>query len=181
MASTIRTPRLDLISMTPEFLRASLAGNLRAAERLVGLSLPEDWPDCPAFLALRLGQIEADAAVQPWLVRAIGLRSTRTMVGHIGFHTAPGAEYLAAISPGAAEFGYTVFAPFRRQGYAREAALGLMQWAREEHHVPAFIMSISPDNLPSQALAAQLGFVKIGSHIDEVDGLEEILELRASA
>ena len=51
-----------------------------------------------------------------------------------------------------------------------------MKWACEAHGVRRFVLSIRPDNIPSQALAAQLGFVRIGSHIDEVDGLEEILE-----
>lgn len=41
-------------------------------------------------------------------------------------------------------------------------------------------MTIRPDNRPSQALTAQLGFVRIGSHIDDVDGLEDILEYRVS-
>jgi RimJ/RimL family protein N-acetyltransferase len=37
------------------------------------------------------------------------------------------------------------------------------------------VLSIRPDNTASQALAAGLGFVRIGSHIDDVDGLEDIL------
>jgi hypothetical protein len=37
-------------------------------------------------------------------------------------------------------------------------------------------MSIRPDNVPSQAVAAQLGFVRGGSHVDEVDGLEQVHE-----
>ena len=103
------------------------------------------------------------------------------MVGNIGFHTAPNAEYLRPYSPGGVEFGYTVEPPFRRQGYAREASLALMRWAHEEHNVTRFVVSIRPDNIASQALAAGLGFARIGSHIDEVDGLEEILELRTES
>jgi RimJ/RimL family protein N-acetyltransferase len=41
-----------------------------------------------------------------------------------------------------------------------------------------FVVSIRPDNAASLSLAAQLGFVKIGHHIDEVDGWEDIFELR---
>jgi RimJ/RimL family protein N-acetyltransferase len=54
----------------------------------------------------------------------------------------------------------------------------MMRWARQTHGVIRFILSIRPDNTASQALAAQLGFVRIGSHIDEVDGLEDVLEYR---
>jgi RimJ/RimL family protein N-acetyltransferase len=53
-----------------------------------------------------------------------------------------------------------------------------MRWAHQIHGVTRFVLSIRPDNIASQALAAGLGFVRIGSHIDEVDGLEEILEHR---
>lgn len=166
--------------MSPAFLRASLAGDVPQAQALLGLSLPEDWPgDAADVLSLRLKQLEADPDVQPWLLRAMGLRTSGVMVGHIGFHAPPGADYLQAFSPGAAEFGFTVFPPFRRQGYAREASQALMRWASETHGVNSFVLSIRPDNTPSQSLAAQLGFVRIGSHVDEVDGIEDVLECKA--
>lgn len=167
--------------MTPVFLRASLESSLQEAEQSLQVSLPSDWPgDSRDFLSLRLKQLEAEPALQPWLLRAMALRETNAMIGHIGFHAAPGAEYLRKFSPGGVEFGFTVFPAFRRQGYAREASLALMRWARQIHRVTKFVMSIRPDNNASQALAAQLGFVRIGSHLDDVDGLEDVLELRDS-
>ena len=179
MTATIHAERLDLVSMTSAFLRASLDGRLREAEKELPFSLPSDWPgEHASLLSLRLKQLEEDPALQPWLVRAMVARDTRTMVGHIGFHTAPAPDYLQLISPGAVEFGFTVWPAFRRRGYARESSVALMQWARQTHGVSTFIMSIRPDNLPSQALAAQLGFRRIGSHIDEIDGEEDILEYR---
>ena len=148
------------------------------AQRLLGAKLPEGWPDCAPLLQSRLKQMEADTAYEPWSLRAMVLRANRVMVGHIGFHTKPGAGYLRPYSPAAVEFGFEVFPPFRRLGLAREASLALMHWATTVHGQRMFIVSIRPDNVSSQALAAQLGFVRIGSHIDEVDGVEDILELR---
>lgn len=52
-----------------------------------------------------------------------------------------------------------------------------MQWAYEEHQVTRFVVSIRPDNIPSRRLAGQLGFTRIGSHVDEEDGLEDIYEV----
>jgi ribosomal-protein-alanine N-acetyltransferase len=173
--ATIHTARLDLVPFTAEFLHASLDGDLATAEELLGVPLPATWPESPDTLARRLKQLEADSSLQPWLLRAIVLRDEQTLVGHIGFHEAPGPEHYRDIAPGAAEFGYNIYEPYRRRGYAREAALALMDWAHREHGVPRFVLTISPDNLPSQALAANLGFVRIGSHIDEIDGLEDIL------
>jgi [ribosomal protein S5]-alanine N-acetyltransferase len=179
MTALIHSKRLDLIPMTPAFLRASLEHNIQRAEQELQLSLPSGWPGESAdLLSLRLKQLEEEPALQKWLVRAMVLRGAAIMVGHIGFHTAPDADYLRSFSPGGVEFGFTVFPSFQRQGYAREAAIALMHWARQTHDVKRFVLSIRPDNVPSQRLAAQLGFVRVGSHIDEIDGFEEILERR---
>lgn len=96
----ITTKRLDLVEMTPEFLRASLAGDRAAASAVIGLEVPEGWPEVPSLLKLRLQQIENDPRLQPWLLRAIGLRDSRTMVGHIGFHGAPGGGLSRAVGAG---------------------------------------------------------------------------------
>jgi RimJ/RimL family protein N-acetyltransferase len=182
MLEPIRTDRLDLIPLTPTFMRASLNNDFQSAEQLLQARLPAGWPgEHTGLLSLRLEQLDDDPSLQPWLVRAMVLRNTSVMVGHIGFHSAPDAEYIRPYSPGAVEFGFTVYAAFRRQGFAREASIGLMRWASEVHNVTKFIMSIRPDNLPSQSLAAQLGFMRIGSHIDEVDGVEDILEFKVSS
>jgi [ribosomal protein S5]-alanine N-acetyltransferase len=173
---TIATERLDLIPLPPAFLAASLAGDRRRAARLLGLAIPADWFGETWLMRLRLEQLARNPALAPWLLRAIGLRAARQMVGHIGFHTAPGADYLKDLAPGGVEFGYTVYPPYRRQGLAREAAAGLMHWAHTTRAVEHFVLSISPDNTPSLRLAAALGFKKVGSHVDEDDGVEDIYE-----
>lgn len=167
--------------MTPAFMRASLQRNVGEAEQELNIVLPSDWPgDVEYVLSLRLKQLDKDPSLEPWLLRAVVLPETRAMIGHIGFHTAPGAEYLEPYSPGAVEFGFTIYPSYRRQGYAREASLAMMNWARRVHGVDRFVLCISPDNIPSQGLAAQLGFVPIGSHIDDMDGPEDVLELKVS-
>lgn len=173
MTTLIQTTRLNLVPMSPAFLRFSIDRNLPAASREIGLSLPTDWPQIDEVLALRLDQLERDPALQPWLLRAISLKSDE-MVGHIGFHTAPGPSYLEQWMPGGIEFGFTVFAPYRRRGYAREASLALMDWASNFHGVKGFVLTVKPDNLPSRCLAVDLGFSRIGDHIDEIDGVEDV-------
>ncbi len=178
--SYISSPRLDLMPLTPDFLRASLAGDRAACAAILGAMMPQEWPE-PEYrhvLAMRLDELQADPALQPWLMRAMVDRASRAMVGNIGFHTAPAPEYLQPYSPKAVELGFGVSESYRRRGYAREAAGAMMRWAHAQHGVTEFIVSIRPDNLASQALAAGLGFVKISSHVDEVDGVEDILELR---
>lgn len=174
----IQSARLFLIPMTPAFLTASLAGEHRQAAELIGLTIPSDWWGKTNLMQRRLAELSDDPSLQPWLLRAIALRDEHRMIGHIGFHTRPGAEYLREISPGGVEFGYTVYPAFRRQGYAYEASNALMAWAHSEHHVSRFVVSISPTNIPSLGVAGKLGFVRIGSHMDIEDGPEDIFELR---
>lgn len=162
----------------PEFLRASLLLQHAAAQALLGASVPENWVEEPRILLLRLVQMDTDPKLEPWLMRAMVLRSEKRMVGHIGFHTAPGPEYLARLAPGGVELGYTVFAADRRRGYAREACGALMNWAHESHGVHRFVVSISAGNTASLELARGLGFQRIGSHVDAEDGPEDIFERR---
>lgn len=175
MATTIHTPRLDLILMTPACLEAALRGDQAQATQLLGLPIPaEFWPLSP-HIHERLAQVQHNPALTPWLGRAIVLRASQTMVGSIAFHMAPAPEPVRPLGPGGVEFGYTIFSPFRRQGYATEACQALMMWAQQQG-VTRFILSISPMNEPSLRIAAHFGFVKIGSQMDEEDGLEEIYE-----
>ena len=171
----IHSERLDLVPLTPAFLRAMLEHDLAGAGRILGVPIPEGLLDSTDVMSLRLKQLEVDPTLQPWLLRAMVLRECCVMVGHIGFHTAPGEEYLRPYAPGGVEFGFTVYPPFLRQGYAREASKALMRWAHQFHGVARFVVTVRPDNADSQALAAGLGFVRIGSHIDDVDGLEDVL------
>lgn len=176
--TSIASQRLNLVPLGAAFLRASLDRNYVVAETIAKLHIPRDWYELQDYISLRLGQVEADPNLEPWLVRAIGLRSERTMAGYLGFHSAPGPEYLKDLSPGGVELGYTVFPGFRGLGLAREATVALMDWAHRVHGVSRFVVSISPHNQPSLSLAASLGFRKIGSHIDEKDGPEDIFELQ---
>ena len=156
-------------------MRTALSDDFEKAGEALGLSIPQCFVESREVLSIRLRQIEANPAFQPWSLRAMTIRGSGKMIGQIGFHTLPSAAYLKPFSPDAVEFGFTVFPQYRRQGYAREASIALMEWAHEAHGVNSFILSIRPDNIASQALAAQLGFFRVGSHIDEAEGLEEIL------
>ncbi|MCM3879812.1 MAG: GNAT family N-acetyltransferase [Vicinamibacterales bacterium] len=181
MKDLIQTTRLDLISMTPEFFEASLAGDRARQEALLEVEIPSDWPGHPQLMRRRLDALRAEPDLQPWLERAMVLRSECRMIGHTGFHARPAGIRTDPLLPASVEFGYVVFEKDRRQGYAREACSALMEWAYRQHGVTRFVVSISPANMASLALARGLGFERIGCHIDEEDGLEDILERRILA
>jgi RimJ/RimL family protein N-acetyltransferase len=171
----IRSARLDLVSFSPEVIRALLDERRDEAEAELGLELPDEFPGdgLKGLLRLRLGQMEDDPGSRQWLVRALVLRKEGTIVGHAGFHGPPGSF---GLDPGKAELGYTVFPPYRGRGYATEAAVALMDWAGSEG-VRQFVASIGPWNEPSLTIARKLGFVQTGEQWDEEDGLELVFEL----
>jgi len=176
----IETTRLILRLLPRQAVTAGLSGDLRTVESHLQATVPVDLADEPTALVFAQARLDEDSDYLPWSIRALILKETGEMVGHIRFHTRPDPEYLKPYAENAIEFGYTVFTAHRRRRYASEAADGVMRWAGEEHGIRRFILTIAPDNVASQKLASRFGFRKIGEHIDEVDGLEEIL-LREAA
>jgi RimJ/RimL family protein N-acetyltransferase len=168
VATVITTERLDLATLPPTLLRLIAHGDLAGLASALRAPIPAGWTDgIPA--SLRLAQLEADPSEEPWLVRAMVLRSPRRLVGSIGFHQPPDPN-------GRVEIGYDVVASERRNGYAREAIHGLTAWAAGTGRAHVCVASISPDNTPSLALIRSLGFRQVGEQIDEVDGLELVFE-----
>ena len=144
---------------------------------MIGLVLPPEWSEAKWLMELRLRQMRENPALELWVLRAIGLRETKTMIGHMGFHTLPGADYLKSYAPGSVEFGYSIFPNYRRMGYASEAVQALMDWATHEHVVRRFIVSISPTNEPSLRLAQKFGFRKVGTATDDQGRVEDVFLL----
>jgi RimJ/RimL family protein N-acetyltransferase len=176
--ASILSERLELVSLSPAALGALLDGRTGDAAELVDGRLADGWPGGhERFFELRLGQVQRDPSLQPWLVRALVLREGRDVVGHAGFHGPPGVN--GKQDSTAVELGYEVFEQFRRRGLATEATAALIGWARDEHGVRRFILSIAPANEPSLAIAAKLGFEHTGEQWDEEDGLELVFELEA--
>jgi RimJ/RimL family protein N-acetyltransferase len=169
----IRTERLELVALAPEAIRGLIAGKRDEAERMLGLSLPAEFPnegDLVGFLPIQLKRMEAEPHRREWMARII-VTKPEGAVGHCGFHGPPDTI-------GRAEIGYTVFSQFRGRGYAKEAARGLVDWAFEQGEREVYA-TVSPSNAPSLAVVRRLGFMQVGTQEDEVDGLELVFVIRA--
>ena len=180
--ASIRSERLELVSLSPDFIDALLAERRSDAEAAATLTLPDDWPDAHdrGFLNFRLRQMRERPEIQEWFVYAVVLpEGERPMIGHAGFHGPPGVNAIKA--PDAVEVGYSVFDPYRRRGYATEVVRTLIDWASREHGIHHFVASISPGNEPSLALVRRLGFKHTGQHWDEEDGEELEFQLKLKA
>jgi RimJ/RimL family protein N-acetyltransferase len=49
-----------------------------------------------------------------------------------------------------------------------------MRWAEQNKGIERFVATVAPDNLPSKKLLDRFGFRKIGGHVDDIDGLEDV-------
>lgn len=172
----ILTERLRLRLLRQDALEATEASRIDLAARLLDLKLPTDWDDVAPLARRRLRLLPGCREYLPWSIRAIALRQTKEAVGYVNFHDLPQWHDLAQ-QEACAEFGYTIFESYRRQGYAEETVRALMGWARDRG-ARHFIFSIAPDNTASRGLARKLGARKIGMQIDEEDGPEEVFLLK---
>ncbi|MDQ6794943.1 MAG: GNAT family N-acetyltransferase [Chloroflexota bacterium] len=170
----IRTRRLELVSLSPAFMRAVLNRDLAAAEADLGASIPRDLRErLGGLFETRLAEIDNSPSIRPWVARGMVLTDDlgiRRLVGSVGFHGPPDASRRA-------EVGYHVEPNFRRRGLAVEAVRALLDWASREHGIHDFRASIAPTNAPSLAVVGRLGFLQVGSRWDDVDGEELIFEL----
>jgi RimJ/RimL family protein N-acetyltransferase len=160
-------PTVELSVLTAPVLRALLIGDLEAASRTAGLRLPPVFLEDGPLWLLRIGQIDADPAAEPWLIRAIAVPDGE-VVGHAGYHGPPDER-------GMVEVGYFVLEAHRRRGYARAALQGLIGYAAQQR-ARVVRASVSPDNAPSLELVRSSGFVHIGEQWDDEDGLELVFE-----
>jgi ribosomal-protein-alanine N-acetyltransferase len=156
--------------MTRAFMQAVLDGRASDAEAALGVILPESWPDEDDLRHLRRwhNDMAGENRVAPWRARAIVRIADDHMIGHAGFHGPPDEN-------GMMEIGYTIFPPFRGNGYATEAARRLLEFAKDLG-AKTFRASVSPNNAPSLAIVRTLGLVKTGERMDDVDGLEFVFE-----
>ena len=174
MVVPITTRRLALVPLAPETIRVLLAGDRAGAQRIVGLDLPDEFPneeDLSGFLPVQLHRMEQSPGRREWMARLMLANDGKRVVGHCGFHGPP--ELI-----GRAEIGYTVFSGFRGRGFAKEAAQALVRWAFDQGEREIYA-SVSPDNAPSLAVVRAAGFIQVGTQDDEVDGLELVFAVRA--
>jgi RimJ/RimL family protein N-acetyltransferase len=164
---SIYTRHLELLPMPAEFLEACLREDKCRADALIGFDVPRDWLDETSLIEARRGEFLEDPGYAIWGLRAVTIAASRTMIGHVGFHSLPNPDYLHPYWPEAVELAYTVYPPYRRMGHAFEAVLGLLRWAAAMAPIRQFLVSVAEDNAPSRGLAHKLGFVQAEEYIDD--------------
>lgn len=163
-----------LVALPVDAMLLLLDGELAAAGAAAGVELTDYFltEESRWLWRLRIDQIRRDPVARLWIARAAMDAQSGYVVGHAGFHGPPDEA-------GMVEVGYSVDPHYRRQGYAKAMLRELLYRARGEQRVRTVRASIGPDNAASLATVRGFGFVQVGEHWDEVDGLELVLEVPA--
>jgi RimJ/RimL family protein N-acetyltransferase len=183
----IRSPRLSLVSLTPERL-AKMSGD---TDRERPFDWPAWWPDETDRRHLSIWHDRAAASARNvmWGPRAV-VDADNHMVGHAGFHLPPqplaqtlhdDPTFVGLPVPGingAVEIGYTIFPSQRGRGYATEAVAALVDWAAQSNEVEAVLATIVRGNGASVRVLERVGgFAEIGLCRND-DGEVEVVYCR---
>jgi RimJ/RimL family protein N-acetyltransferase len=145
---TIRTPRLELVSLTARFVEAIVAADMGRAEAEIGARVGRSLAADPGhFVQLHLAQRTAEVDGFEGIGRAIVLSvrgRARRVIGSIGFQGLPDDQ-------GRLVLGCQVSRAHRGRGYGAEAMCALTEWATDRFGVTRFLVAV-----PSQAEASRL-------------------------
>ena len=153
----IETARLTLVACSAELAGALLA-DLGRAQELLGAAVPEGWPDAELeeILPAYIDRLEADPAACDYGAWVIVAREQRAVVGSAGFLGPPGDD-------GAIELGYGIHPPYRRSGYATEAAAALVRWGLSRPGVRRIVARCEDTNTASIQVLEKIGMRRTGA------------------
>lgn len=112
------TDRLVLTPVGIE-MRIAMHSSRQAFANLLGVRLPEGWPEFPQAFA-----VDSDSSSPPWSGYLFAGKDSCNLIGNGGFVSSPD-------SSGAVEIGYEIAPEYRNQGFATEAAQALMEIAHK--------------------------------------------------
>ena len=164
--------RYRLVPLDVPTVEALAAGDVATASTRCGTDLTPFIADERWLWRLRLRQLEDSPDDLEWIARpavALDGPDAGQVVAHIGLHGAPDAE-------GRVEVGYTVDPLCRCRGHARALLTQLITQLESDPRVHLLRASISPENAPSLATIAGLGFRPVGEQWDDEDGPELLFE-----
>jgi RimJ/RimL family protein N-acetyltransferase len=170
------TPRIEIVQLSPEALRALADGDQAGAERAAAMPLSPYLvgPECRPVWRMRAAQTVADPPSATWVTGVVRQAWGGRAVGRAGYHGPPDAA-------GTVEVGYSIDPRYRRQGYARAALRALLDRAAAEPGVTTVRATVAPANVASRDLVLSEGFTVVGEQWDDEDGLEIVYEVTAGA
>lgn len=133
----LRTPRLELVAITPELLDAEENSLARFASMLPAY-IPAEWPPAEWEPHVR-AMIALQCADQP---HTAGWHRYVLLLPSLQPQPRPRAQLIGCLggfpkAPGEVEIGYSTLPAFQRQGFGSEAARVFVDWLLEQGSVTA--------------------------------------------
>ena len=161
----IVTPRLELISITPEMLRAD-ATKSAAFSQLINAEVPADWPpdgwdeDAYHYLLTRMDKYPQYPGWSRYIAVKHGEGGRRILAGGCGL-----------LDPvelnDDPEIGYGLLPAYQRRGLATEAVDALVNWIFEHPHVKSIHAQTLPHLQGSIRVLVKNGFAPAGEGREE--------------
>ena len=140
---TIRLERLTL----PMF-EALAAGDVSAAEHLLGVPVPAEFAAQIDIWAYMITLLAGQPENEDWVMQAVV--ADDVVIGNAGFKGAPAARQV--------EIGYRISSAHRRRGHAVAAVRVLLDRLEAEPDVDTVVATIDPVNTASIAVVTASGF-----------------------
>jgi len=152
MPRVLHTTRLELVLLEPDLARDLAAGAHNNGH---------PWaPGYPMGSTLLRAELTAAAAAHgrplgPFGTYQVVRREDDTVVGDAGFLGPPDAT-------GAIHVGCGIAQSAQRRGYATEALMALLDWAREQTGLTCVLADTTKSNVAGQRLLERVGMHRIG-------------------
>jgi len=151
----ILTPRLRLVSITPDFIDVDEAGDTAGLARLLQASVPPEWPPEhwePHVFPFFRNQFVSHPHTIGWS-RYVVTRHHPTLIGTLGGFPR---------TPEEVEVGYGILPPFQRKGCATEGLRAMLTHLFREPGVISATAQTFPHLAASLGVLAKCGFEPAG-------------------
>ena len=165
----LETPRLILLSLTPDAIDALLGGDAARLGRLTDARFPSPLRPPPLtedVLPLVRDRLAADPRQDGWWTWLVIRKDTKDAVGSVGLGGGPDDE-------GAVMIGYATYPDVEGRGFATEAADALIRWVLPQPGVAQVCATLPPDNRAAIRVAEKVGMSLVGTVWEE--DLDEVL------
>jgi [ribosomal protein S5]-alanine N-acetyltransferase len=155
----ITTQRLKLLPCSLGVAQAALIKNKSEVERLLGVSVSDDWygSDVLDILPMYAQMLIDDPLQLGWGVWLMIHINDSTLIGDLGFLGKPNEQ-------GTVEMGYEVISAYRQQGFAFEAVEALVNFAFTQPELQRIIAHSPDDHTASIRILEKLGMRQISQN-----------------
>jgi ribosomal-protein-alanine N-acetyltransferase len=165
----MQTQRLNLLPAQVEHLASLVRGETVFAGAYEQVA--EGYNEFPGALEQILDLLRSGAMEPEWATCLFIQQDERTLIGIGGYYGAPDAE-------GVVEIGYAIAPAYRGQGYATEAAQGMIERAFADPRTRLVQAHTLPNENASTAVLKKCGMVMVGEDVDTDEGVVWRWEVR---